>query len=81
MGDFPVVMFDEDTTEPEKNKQIPSEKKKKNTSSHIFPFLQGSMASPPQNVGPLCTCWHKPTCRPQMSGDVRLSGFETQEKQ
>ena len=34
MGDFPVVMFDEDTTEPEKNKQIPSEKKK-----HIFTHL------------------------------------------
>ena len=36
MGDFPVVMFDEDTTEPEKNKQIPSEKKNK---KHIFTHL------------------------------------------
>ena len=34
MGDFPVVMFDEDTTEPEKNKQIPSEKKNKKTHLH-----------------------------------------------
>jgi hypothetical protein len=55
MGDFPVVMFDEDTTEPEKNKQIPSGKKK-NIFKIIFPFLQGSMASPPLWEWPLCTC-------------------------
>ena len=52
MGDFPVVMFDEDTTEPEKiHRSLPEKKKKLHTSSRIFPFLQGSMASPPQKCG------------------------------
>lgn len=51
MGDFPVVIFDEDTIEPEKiHRSLPG-KKKLHTSSQIFPFLQGSMASRPQNVG------------------------------
>jgi hypothetical protein len=40
MGDFPVVMFDEDTTEPEKNKQIPSGKKKTHLQDHL-PIFAG----------------------------------------